>query len=294
MGHRAHRLAHALLDAEAAVADPAERSELGTPARDLTDVHRSRSKLADAAGDRPPVEGAHAAGERIRGGVGRRDRLVEIGDADDRRHRAERLAGHELGLGRNVVEHRGRRAALRRARRRAAGSRRRPQRPEPDQRLPSPHARSITVPTSVDSSSGSPTRSCAAPAETRSASSSATESTAMIRLTAVQRCPEFANAPRTASPAASCRSASPSTISGSLPPSSSTARRYPRRAAIDLPTATPPVNDTTSTASCPQEGVQDLGRIAAYDLRRSLEADRPRGPSRSGASATERRASRKA
>ena len=54
---------------------------------------------------------------------------------------------------------------------------------------------SITVPTSVSSSIGSPARRAAAPSVTRSASESAISLTAMIRLTAVQRCPELANAP---------------------------------------------------------------------------------------------------
>ena len=70
-------------------------------------------------------------------------------------------------------------------------------------------------------------------------------------MTAVQRWPEFFVAPATARSAARARSSSDrslSTISGSLPPSSSTVRRYPARSAIILPTATDPVKVMSSTA----------------------------------------------
>ena len=97
VGHRADRLADALLDAEAAVSDPAERSELGAPARNLVYVHGSRPQLANAARDRAPVERTDRARQGVARGVGGRDRLVEVAHADDRSTGPSR---------RNVVEHR--------------------------------------------------------------------------------------------------------------------------------------------------------------------------------------------
>ncbi len=79
--------------------------------------------------------------------------------------------------------------------------------------------------------------------------SSATESIQIIRLTAVQRCPEFFVAPATASSAALSKSASSITIKGELPPSSSTWRLYPAVLAMCLPTGTPPVKVISSMCS---------------------------------------------
>ena len=89
VGHRADRLADALLDAEPAVSDPAERSELGAPARNLVYVHGSRPQLANAARDRAPVERTDRARQGVARGVGGRDCLVEVAHADDRSDRAE-------------------------------------------------------------------------------------------------------------------------------------------------------------------------------------------------------------
>ena len=119
---------------------------------------------------------------------------------------------------------------------------------------------SIRVPTSVAGSSGSPTRRAALAAVILSASSSAIGDSARIRLTAVQRWPLFRVPPATASDAASARSASRSTSRGSLPPSSSTTRLYPAWRAISSPTLTPPVNITTSVASCPSSSARIASR----------------------------------
>ena len=85
-------------------------------------------------------------------------------------------------------------------------------------------------------------------ASRRATKSSATVSCTSIRFTAVQRCPEFLYDPVAASVAASSISASSITMSGSLPPNSSTWRLYTALAAMYLPTATPPVNVTRSTS----------------------------------------------
>ncbi len=87
---------------------------------------------------------------------------------------------------------------------------------------------------------------------TRGTNLSATLFCTKIRLTAVQRWPEFPVAPATAIVAAFSRSASERSfriISGSLPPSSSAARLYPAFCAIILPTGTPPVKVTISIFS---------------------------------------------
>ena len=79
---------------------------------------------------------------------------------------------------------------------------------------------SMTVPMRVASSAGSPTVNSAALATNLSVNSSSTGSSTRMRLTAVQRWPELRNDPSVASVAARSRSASLSTMSGALPPSS--------------------------------------------------------------------------
>ena len=99
----------------------------------------------------------------------------------------------------------------------------------------------------------------------------------MMRLTAVHRWPEFANAPRDGKrrrlveigvgeddAAGRCRRAR--------------ARRggSPSRAAIGLPTATPPVKEMTSTAGVGEERVEDRRRVAAQDPWAARRAARRR------------------
>ncbi|CAB3774331.1 hypothetical protein LMG30113_07561 [Burkholderia paludis] len=86
-------------------------------------------------------------------------------------------------------------------------------------------ASSITVPMSTDGSAGLPYDHARVFSTTSAVKRSATASCTSIRLIAVQRCPEFLYEPDTASVLASSRSASSITMIGSLPPSSSTARR---------------------------------------------------------------------
>ena len=191
----------------------------------LADVHRAAPQLLDAAHDRARgrsrrrrPRGRSAC--RSRRGSPRRGRRP-----DDRDGRAERLLAHELGICADTWSstggmicaplrsppRRSRRAVADRARRRAARRERRPR-------------SSISVPTSVAASNGSPTR---APRVRRDPLDELVGDRRrdMIRFTAVQRWPLFRVAPLTARSAASSRSASARTISGSLPPSSSTVRR---------------------------------------------------------------------
>src|SRR5947209_740103 len=106
-----------------------------------------------------------------------------------------------------------------------------------------------------------------------------------MRLTAVQRWPEFLYEPAAASAAASSTSASSMTMIGSLPPSSSTWRLYTALAAMYLPTGTPPVNVTRSTSgwvsnsSAISRGspvtIDSIGggRPASYRISASTRAD---------------------
>ncbi|CAI8314261.1 MAG: Uncharacterised protein [Oceanospirillaceae bacterium UBA2001] len=107
----------------------------------------------------------------------------------------------------------------------------------------------ITVPKSVAGSMGSPYFILRAFCTNNATKSSATESIQIIRLTAVQRWPEFLVAPATANSAALSRSASSITIKGELPPNSSTWRLYPAFFAMCLPTGTPPVKVISSMCS---------------------------------------------
>ena len=109
-------------------------------------------------------------------------------------------------------------------------------------------ASSITVPMSTVGSMGSPYLTSRVLSTRRSTKRAATDSWTRMRFTAVQRWPEFLYAPDTAKDDASWRSASSITMRGSLPPSSSTARRYPIRAAMYLPTSTPPVKVISSAS----------------------------------------------
>ena len=73
-----------------------------------------------------------------------------------------------------------------------------------------------------------------------------------MRSVDMQICPELANAPKAAAFTAASRSASASTSSGALPPSSSSTgfRCLAHSAAMSLPTRVEPVKLTRRTAGC--------------------------------------------
>src|SRR5882757_10140953 len=107
---------------------------------------------------------------------------------------------------------------------------------------------SITVPMSMVGSNGSPYLTARVLSTSSSTKRSATLSCTRMRLTAVHRWPEFLYDPLAARAAASSRSASSSTMMGSFPPSSRIWRLYTALPAMYLPTDTPPVKVTRSTA----------------------------------------------
>src|SRR5262245_58128752 len=107
VGEALHRLEHALLVAQPGVLDPSERRALEAIARHLADVDRTDLEPVHEARD--PVEAIRADGRRepVRGRVGDADGLLDVAEADDRRHRAEGLARHELAVGGHAVHHGG-------------------------------------------------------------------------------------------------------------------------------------------------------------------------------------------
>ena len=132
-----------------------------------------------------------------------------------------------------------------------------------------------TGPISVSASSGSPSRTVAARAATRSSSSSCTARSTSSREPAMHVCPVAANTPATTPLAAASRSASANTTCGDLPPSSRLTRaRCPAAARMTaVPVAVEPVKATLSTPGCsasgapasgpkPGEHVEDAGREA--------------------------------
>ena len=101
----------------------------------------------------------------------------------------------------------------------------------------------------VASSFGSPVRSAVAASVKAWTKRSATASTTMKRLAAMQVCPALPKREATATGTALARSASSSTMKGSLPPSSSTHffRCLPAVAATDRPARSLPVSVTALT-----------------------------------------------
>ena len=93
-----------------------------------------------------------------------------------------------------------------------------------------------------------PTTNRSAPATTRSRSRSATSGATYTRWTDRQFCPAAPNAPLTMAPAALSTSASGSTMTAPLPPSSISVFLAPAARATASPVAYPPVNDTMSTS----------------------------------------------
>src|SRR5882724_10851731 len=104
VGEALHRLEHAFLVAEAGILDAAEGRHLDAVAWHLPDIDGADLELAYEAGDVVEAVGADAGGEAEGGGVREADRLVDIVEAHDRRHRPEGLLAHQLALRRHVVE----------------------------------------------------------------------------------------------------------------------------------------------------------------------------------------------
>ena len=101
---------------------------------------------------------------------------------------------------------------------------------------------------SVAGSKGSPTTSASIASMKRDSNSSATASTTMKRLAAMQDWPLFCTRAVTAVRTAASRSAEASTMKGSEPPSSSTVflRASPAAAATDMPAGSLPVSVTAA------------------------------------------------
>src|SRR6185436_20298707 len=104
-GQRADRLAHAFLDAQARVADAAERRQLGAKAGNLVDVDRAAAQLARAAQRELELARDHARRQAVGRRLGELDRLIRVAHPQDRRDRSERLARDDVHLGPDVVEH---------------------------------------------------------------------------------------------------------------------------------------------------------------------------------------------
>src|SRR5437899_11199179 len=85
VGEALHRLLHAFLVAEAGVLDAAERRQLETVAGHLANVDAADVELGDEAGDVVEPVRAHRRRQAVGGAVRDPDRLVDVGEGEDRR-----------------------------------------------------------------------------------------------------------------------------------------------------------------------------------------------------------------
>src|SRR4051812_27431652 len=91
VGEALHRFLDAFLVAQPRVLDAAERRQLETVARHLADVDGADLELGDEPCDVVEPVGADRRRQAVCGAVGDPDRLVDVGEGHDRRHRAERF-----------------------------------------------------------------------------------------------------------------------------------------------------------------------------------------------------------
>src|ERR1035438_488634 len=145
-------------------------------------------------------------------------------------------------------------------------------------------AGAIMGPTSVFSSSGSPTTSVEAAASSFSRNASRTGRWTSARWTEMQDWPAYENAPEAVRRAASSRSASEWTTTAAFPPSSRATRFFGTRDFRRHPTAPEPVNETTGrrgSKTSPSAAAPEIGRTtyasagqpASRTISRSASAD---------------------
>src|ERR1700681_2798473 len=106
VGKAFHRFLHSFLVAEARVLDAAEGSELQAVSGNLAHVDAADVELGDEAGDPVEAIGAHRGGQSVVGRVGDAYRVVDILEANHRRHWAEGLVFYNFHVGQHMIEHR--------------------------------------------------------------------------------------------------------------------------------------------------------------------------------------------